>query len=79
MNKLTTIILNTFIWDQHAVPEGIFCLFVCIGGGMIYKQAPMRKGNNVPTVKADDEEFKANIGADVPSVPTGQGDEEKQN
>jgi len=80
MNKFLTIILNSLIWDQHAAPEGIFCLFVCIGGGMIYKQAPMRsKGDNVPTVSADDDEFKANIGADVPSVPTIQGDEEKQN
>lgn len=76
INKCLTVILNTLIWDQHAKPEGIFCLFVCIAGGMIYEQAPMRsKGNNVPTVSADDDEFKVNIGADVHSA-TSEGDAE---
>jgi hypothetical protein len=43
MNKCFTILLNVLIWDQHATPGGIFALAVCISGGMIYQQAPMRK------------------------------------
>lgn len=42
MNKCLTILLNVLIWDQHATPGGIFALAVCISGGMIYQQAPMR-------------------------------------
>jgi len=77
MNKCLTILLNTLIWDQHAKPEGIFCLFVCIAGGMIYKQAPMRSElNTAPTVSADDDEFKASISSNVPTSPTSEGHEE---
>ena len=57
------------IWDQHAPPAGIFCLFVCIGGGMIYEQSPMRaeyrEKQPLPGVTADDDEFKADISGDV--------------
>lgn len=69
MNKCLTIILNTFIWDQHANPGGIFCLFICIAGGMIYKQAPMRGERQIrpPTISVDDDVFKASINSDVPS------------
>lgn len=42
MNKCLTILLNVIIWDQHATPGGIFSLFICIAGGMIYQQSPMR-------------------------------------
>jgi drug/metabolite transporter (DMT)-like permease len=42
VNKCLTILLNVLIWDQHATPGGIFALAVCISGGMIYQQAPMR-------------------------------------
>jgi hypothetical protein len=42
MNKCLTILLNVIIWDQHATPGGIFSLFICIGGGMVYQQSPMR-------------------------------------
>jgi hypothetical protein len=34
--------MNVIIWDQHATPGGIFWLFVCISGGIVYKQSPMR-------------------------------------
>mmetsp|Transcript_19216 Transcript_19216/g.39465 ORF Transcript_19216/g.39465 Transcript_19216/m.39465 type:complete len:353 (-) Transcript_19216:1533-2591(-) len=68
MNKCLTVILNSLIWDQHAKPEGILCLFVCIGGGMIYRQAPMRGERKEVIVSAGDEEFKAKIGSDVPSM-----------
>lgn len=71
MNKCLTILLNLFIWDQHAKPGGIVCLFVCIAGGMIYQQAPMRSERKVVTtgITADDEEFQTQISED---------DEEKQ-
>ncbi|KAL3925570.1 MAG: hypothetical protein SGILL_000321 [Bacillariaceae sp.] len=63
MNKCLTILLNVAIWDQHAPPGGIMCLFLCIGGGMIYKQAPMRnERKQVATgITADDIEFKTDI------------------
>ena len=48
MNKCLTILVNVFIWDKHATPVGIFWLFVCIGGGMIYQQSPMR-GEKAPS------------------------------
>merc|ERR1711862_985287 len=43
MNKCLTVLVNLFIWDQHASSEGIFSLCLCLLGGGIYKQAPMRK------------------------------------
>jgi hypothetical protein len=69
MNKCLTVLLNTLIWDQHAKPGGIFCLFLCIAGGMIYKQAPMRGlEKSVPGISAEDDEFKADISNDVPTT-----------
>ncbi|KAL3903392.1 MAG: hypothetical protein SGARI_005404, partial [Bacillariaceae sp.] len=67
MNKCLTILLNVMIWDQHAPAGGILCLFVCIAGGMIYKQAPMRADQKqISTgITADDEEFKAEISPNV--------------
>lgn len=43
MNKCLTVLVNLLIWDQHAPPEGIVSLCLCLFGGVIYKQAPMRK------------------------------------
>ena len=64
MNKCLTILVNVFIWDKHATPTGIFYLFVCISGGMIYQQAPMR-GEKSPqrTQEGDDDDdaFKSDI------------------
>jgi len=77
MNKCLTVLLNTLIWDQHAKPGGIFCLFLCIGGGMIYKQSPMRSESEQKIITADDDEFKAEISSDVPTTTKmGDGDEE---
>jgi drug/metabolite transporter (DMT)-like permease len=42
MNKCLTILLNLAVWDQHAPMGGIACLGLCLLGGMIYRQAPMR-------------------------------------
>ena len=43
MNKCFTVLVNLIIWDQHAPPEGIISLSLCLFGGFLYKQAPMRK------------------------------------
>lgn len=75
MNKCLTILLNLLIWDQHAKPGGIFCLFICIVGGMVYQQAPMRVERKTvfATVTADDEEFKADITKDEEMAPLRRG------
>lgn len=68
INKCLTVIVNSLIWDQHAKPGGIFCLFICIVGGLIYKQAPMRSlGKIEPPATVDDDIFKTSIESDVPS------------
>eukprot|EP00977_Amphora_coffeiformis_P028359 scaffold34937_cov165-Amphora_coffeaeformis.AAC.6 len=43
MNKCLTILLNLVVWDQHAPPGGIASLFLCLIGGALYRQAPMRR------------------------------------
>jgi len=42
MNKCLTVLVNLIIWDQHAPPEGIVSLSLCLLGGVLYKQAPMK-------------------------------------
>ena len=57
MNKCLTILLNYMVWDNHAKPAGIACLFLCLVGGSVYKQAPMRtnhRHNQATTVGGDD-------------------------
>lgn len=43
MNKMMTIAVNSLMWDKHATTGGTVCLFVCIAGGLMYKQAPKRE------------------------------------
>jgi drug/metabolite transporter (DMT)-like permease len=52
MNKCLTILLNLAIWDKHAPPAGIASLVLCLVGGTLYQQAPMRTGNSTPSIKA---------------------------
>jgi hypothetical protein len=57
MNKCLTILLNYMVWDNHARPAGIACLLLCLVGGSVYKQAPMRttqRYTQVTTVGGDD-------------------------
>jgi hypothetical protein len=62
MNKCLTILLNVVIWDQHATPGGIFSLFICIAGGIVYQQSPMRGEKTVAMPpSADDDAFKADM------------------
>jgi hypothetical protein len=42
MNKCLTILINLMMWDQHAPPGGILALVLCLIGGSLYRQAPMR-------------------------------------
>ena len=66
MNKCLTILLNIMIWDKHAKPGGIVCLFVCIGGGIIYKQSPMRNASKIAATSSDDDEiFKADLSVEM--------------
>ncbi|KAG5177489.1 hypothetical protein JKP88DRAFT_332652 [Tribonema minus] len=44
INKVLTVLLNVVIWDKHASPVGLAFLLLCLGGGALYKQAPMRAG-----------------------------------
>jgi len=42
MNKCLTVLLNMLVWENHAPPLGIASLFLCLVGGSLYRQAPMR-------------------------------------
>ena len=35
-------IVNVLMWDAHATPTGIASLVVCLAGGCLYQQAPLR-------------------------------------
>lgn len=43
LNKCMTVIVNMMIWDQHANAAGTFSLFLCLVGGSLYTQSPMKK------------------------------------
>ena len=42
MNKMLTVAMNVLVWDNHASTAGIASLGVCILGGSLYQQAPLR-------------------------------------
>eukprot|EP00312_Isochrysidales_sp_CCMP1244_P002836 CAMPEP_0196680958 /NCGR_PEP_ID=MMETSP1090-20130531/8148_1 /TAXON_ID=37098 /ORGANISM="Isochrysis sp, Strain CCMP1244" /LENGTH=332 /DNA_ID=CAMNT_0042019289 /DNA_START=1 /DNA_END=997 /DNA_ORIENTATION=+ len=42
LNKMLTVLVNTLMWDQHASAAGIASLLVCLAGGALYQQAPLR-------------------------------------
>ena len=42
MNKMLTVTVNVMIWDKHASAYGIMSLVVCLVGGTLYQQAPLR-------------------------------------
>lgn len=54
MNKCLTVLLNLVVWDQHAPPGGIAFLFLCLIGGSLYRQAPMRRKKMGQVADADD-------------------------
>ena len=54
LNKLLTVLVNSLIWDKHAPPLGIAALCVCLGGGALYQQAPLRKPVGYDLAELDD-------------------------
>ena len=42
VNKMITVLCNVLIWDQHASGAGIASLLICLVGGALYQQAPLR-------------------------------------
>mmetsp|Transcript_2065 Transcript_2065/g.2334 ORF Transcript_2065/g.2334 Transcript_2065/m.2334 type:complete len:386 (-) Transcript_2065:266-1423(-) len=42
INKCTTVLVNCLIWDKHAAPKGIASFVLCLVGGALYQQAPMK-------------------------------------
>lgn len=42
MNKMLTVTVNVLIWDKHASTTGIAALAVCLVGGSLYQQAPLK-------------------------------------
>lgn len=71
VNKCLTILMNVLIWDQHATPGGIVSLFVCISGGLVYQQAPMRGTSDEAEGAANKE--KADSFETLESTEKGQG------
>jgi len=71
VNKCLTILMNVLIWDQHATPGGIVSLFVCISGGLVYQQAPMRGTSDEAEGAANKE--KAESFETLESTEKGQG------
>ena len=43
MNKMLTVTVNVLIWDKHASAAGIGALCVCLLGGSLYQQAPLKE------------------------------------
>ena len=42
MNKMLTVTVNVMIWDKHASNAGIGALCLCLIGGSLYQQAPLK-------------------------------------
>ena len=40
---ISTVLANVLVWDKHASAVGLCSLSVCLAGGTLYQQAPMRK------------------------------------
>lgn len=43
VNKMLTVTVNYFMWDQHASLVGLVALLVTIAGGVLYQPAPQRQ------------------------------------
>jgi hypothetical protein len=63
MNKCLTILLNFFMWDQHAPIGGIASLSLCLVGGAIYQQAPLRPSPspNVDVIELTKDAWESNM------------------
>ena len=60
VNKMVTVLINTLMWDKHASMVGTGFLMLCIVGGALYKEPPMRetkqKYDKVPPEASKEEE-----------------------
>jgi GDP-mannose transporter len=56
VNKFLTVLLNTFMWDKHSSPFGIFAVCVCLLAGTLYQQAPKRNEVRKPQTPSDVED-----------------------
>lgn len=56
MNKMLTISLNVLIWDKHASGAGMASLSLCLVGGTLYQQAPLRVNPSAPRELPTEEE-----------------------
>lgn len=43
LNKIITVVVGAMVFKSHATYEGMAALLVCLIGGALYKQAPMRE------------------------------------
>ena len=48
MNKMLTVTVNVLVWDKHASSTGIGALCLCLLGGSLYQQAPLRDSPAAP-------------------------------
>jgi len=63
MNKLLTVLINVAIWDKHASPAAIVALIVCLGGGSLYQQAPLRTKESYQPLRAHDDDAASSKGS----------------
>mmetsp|Transcript_23217 Transcript_23217/g.69541 ORF Transcript_23217/g.69541 Transcript_23217/m.69541 type:complete len:348 (-) Transcript_23217:65-1108(-) len=66
LNKCGTVLANAMIWTQHAPPLGMVALGVCLGGGVLYRQAPVRDGPRLLVAQMGDASKKVFKGATAP-------------
>ena len=48
--KIVTVLINISIWEHHASPPGIACLFICLAGAGVYQQSPLRDMPRVDSI-----------------------------
>eukprot|EP01064_Diplonema_japonicum_P037378 TRINITY_DN8723_c5_g1_i1.p1 TRINITY_DN8723_c5_g1~~TRINITY_DN8723_c5_g1_i1.p1 ORF type:complete len:346 (+),score=61.34 TRINITY_DN8723_c5_g1_i1:102-1139(+) len=56
--KFVTVFVNTVVWDAHADSFGIFCVFLCIFGGVLFQRV---QGANVVTPIPPPEKLEAQL------------------
>jgi len=60
VNKVLTVLVNLFIWDNHASATGIFSLLLCLVGAYVYRM-PSPRDHNGPKHSALPTTEKRNI------------------
>lgn len=73
MNKVLTVLLNLAIWDQHAPMGGILSLSLCLLGGVLYQQAPLRKGESDKLLNSSDKSDEPVCGDEETATLLGSG------